>query len=354
MIDTPITIWESFGEFFVNRYLISGLVLGCIYALGAIGITLTFGILRFANFAHGEVMMLGAYLTFSVMILFGTLGYEAELPRLATAALPLLAAIPAVVLTIIVMLGVDRYFYKPFRTSPTIVMVMASFGMMLMIRALVPVIWGPNQASFVPGISRAQSYFDGAIKLHDKQVLILIGTVLIVAAFSYFLKFTRTGKAMRAVSDSPDLARVTGIDVERVISATWIIGAFCAVAAGVFLAMNTQQLEVTMGFRMLLPMFAAAILGGIGRPVGAIVGGLIIGLAEELIAYPWMEVVGQITWWLGNATSSLGLAAWGQGVFEANLGKPLISPGYKAGVAFAIMVFMLIVRPAGIFKGKVF
>jgi len=162
------------------------------------------------------------------------------------------------------------------------------------------------------------------ILVPNKHFWIMAGTVIIMLCFTYLLERTRIGKAMRAVSDSPELARVTGIDVEAVVRATWVVGGFCAVAAGVFLAMDIQFLETTMGFRMLLPMFAAAILGGIGRPFGAVFGGLVIGLAEELSAYPW----------IGDA--------------------PLISPGYKTGVAFTIMIIMLIVRPSGLFKGRTF
>jgi branched-chain amino acid transport system permease protein len=209
--------------------------------------------------------------------------------------------------------------------------VMASFGMMLIIRSAVQVIWGPNQLTFIPGIAKPNPVlqsFTGdlgmMIIMPNKHLVIFAGTIIIVIALSYLLNRTRIGKAMRAVSDSPDLAHVTGIDVDKVIRATWIVGGICAMAAGVFLAMDIQMLETTMGFRMLLPMFAAAILGGIGKPYGAVFGGLVIGLAEELSAYPW----------IGDA--------------------PLLSPGYKTGVAFAIMVIMLIVRPQGLFKGRSF
>ena len=316
-------MWESFGFEFVNYYFIPGLVLGCIYALGAIGITLTFGILRFANFAHGEVMMTGAYVTWTIMALTGALfGWVLH---------PLIAAIPSIFLMILVFFVVDRFFYKPFRKAPTIKVVMASFGMMLVIRSLVQILWGPNQITFVKGIAKPNSFIreltgsmDMMILVPNKHFLIMGGTVVIVMLLGYLLTYTRIGKAMRAVSDSPDLALVTGIDVEVVIRATWIVGGACAVAAGVFLATDIQMLETTMGFRMLLPMFAAAILGGIGKPYGAVLGGLVIGLAEELSSYPW----------IGDA--------------------PLLSPGYKSGVAFSIMIVMLIVRPSGIFKGRTF
>ena len=231
---------------------------------------------------------------------------------------------------------------------------MASFGMMLMVRALVPVIWGPNQITFVRGITPMKPYLDGMLLVQDKQWLIVMGTIVVMTVFSLIMNYTRIGKAMRAVSDSPDLARVTGINVETVIRATWIIGGFCAAVAGVFLAMNTQQLSVTMGFRMLLPMFAAAILGGIGRPVGAIVGGMVIGLAEELIAYPWQAAVMQVVWWISEVINATGMTEWAKAVHKEVRSTPLLSPGYKAGVAFGIMVIMLIVRPAGLFKGRVF
>lgn len=307
---------------FINFYLIPGLVLGCIYALGAIGITLTFGILRFANFAHGEIMMSGAYLTWTVMAIAGYAGLTLH---------PLVAMIVATPMVILLFLGTDRYFYKPFRNADTIKVVMASFGMMLIIRSAVQMIWGPNQIAFIPGIAKPNAALRDLtndlglmIIMPNKHIFIFAGTIIIVIALSYLLNRTRIGKAMRAVSDSPDLAHVTGIDVDKVIRATWIVGGACAMAAGVFLVMDTQTLETTMGFRMLLPMFAAAILGGIGKPYGAVFGGLVIGLAEELSAYPW----------IGTA--------------------PLLSPGYKTGVAFAIMVVMLIVRPQGLFKGRSF
>ena len=315
-------MWDAFGFEFVNFYLIPGLVLGCIYALGAIGITLTFSILRFANFAHGEIMMSGAYLTWTVMAIAGYAGLTLH---------PLVAMVPAVLLVILLFLGTDKFFYKPFRNSETIKVVMASFGMMLIIRSAVQVIWGPNQLTFVRGIAKPNPVLNDLssdigmmLIIPNKHLFIFAGTIIIVIALSYLLNRTRIGKAMRAVSDSPDLAHVTGIDVDKVIRATWIVGGICATAAGVFLVMDVQMLETTMGFRMLLPMFAAAILGGIGKPYGAVFGGLVIGLAEELSAYPW----------IGDA--------------------PLLSPGYKTGVAFAIMVVMLIVRPQGLFKGRSF
>ena len=293
---------------FLNFYLIPGVVLGCIYALGAIGISLTFGILRFSNFAHGDIMTFGVYVTLSLV--------------LATDEHPLVMAPLAMVLTALFTLGIDRAFFKPFRNSPTIMLVIASFGLMLMIRSMVQFFWGVQLQPMIKGIQKPVAWLD-PLRIPPKHLLIIGGTILLMFAVHLLLTRTKIGKAMRAVSDSPELARVTGINTETVIRMTWIVGSCLAVAAGVFLAMDTH-VETNMGFKMLLPMFAAAILGGIGKPYGAVAGGLVIGIAEELSAYPWIGV------------------------------EPLLNPGYKAGVAFAIMVAMLIWRPQGLFRGRQF
>jgi branched-chain amino acid transport system permease protein len=293
---------------FINFHLMPGVVLGSIYALGAIGISMTFGILRFANFAHGETMTLGAYFAFSLVQITGWH--------------PLVVLPVAMVLTAAVALGVDRAFYKPFRAAPAIMLVIASFGMMLMIRSVIQFSWGVQLKALVPGIQRPYVLFD-ALRVSPKHVLIVVSALVLMALVHFLLSRTKIGKAMRAMSDSPELARLTGIDTEMVIRATWVVGAALAAAAGVFLAIDTH-VETMMGFKLLLPVFAAAILGGIGRPYGAMAGGLIIGIAEELSSYAWL----------------------GEG--------PLLAPGYKAGVAFAIMVGMLIWRPSGLFRGRVF
>ena len=294
---------------FINFYLIPGLVLGSIYALGAIGLSLIFGVLRFAHFAHGELMTLGAYVALTVKNVTGW---------------PILVVLPvSMALTAFVGVAIDRWFYRPFRARPTIVVVIASFGMALMVRSLVQLFWGVKISSYSPGrIEKPWVLFE-TFRLQPKHIAIVLGALVLMAGVHWLLKYTRTGKAMRAMSDSPELARLTGIDTESVVRMTWLAGAGLAAAAGVFLGMDTQ-LNTNMGFFVLLPVFAAAILGGIGRPYGAMAGGMVIGLAEELSTYPW---IGE---------------------------TPLLSPGYKAGVAFAIMIGMLIWRPSGLFRGREF
>lgn len=293
---------------FINFYLIPGLVLGSIYTLGAIGVSLLFGILRFAHFAHGDLMTLGAY--------FG-------LTAVAASGLPAILAVPfAMICTAAAAIGIDRLFYKPFRQSPTIIVVIASFGVALMVRSAVQLIWGVELESYSRGIERPIPDL-APLRILERHIYIIGVAAALVTAMHMFLTRSKIGKAMRAMSDDATLARVSGIDTERVVLWTWIIGAGLAAAGGVFLGMDTN-LTSYMGWDLLLPVFAAAILGGIGRPYGAIAGGMVIGLAEELSAYPWFGTT------------------------------PLLEPSYKTGVAFAIMVVMLIVRPSGLFRGRVF
>ena len=294
---------------FINFYLIPGIVLGSIYALGAIGVSLVFGILRFANFAHGELMLIGAYITYSLIQFTGLH--------------PLVVLPIAMLFTSLVALGIDHSFYKPFRASKSTIVIVASFGIALMARSAVQIIWGVDQFSYSPGRIQMPMVFFDTLRISPKHIWIVSFTLVLMAITHVILSYTRAGKAMRAMSDSAELARLTGINTENVVKTTWVLGASLATAAGVFLGWDSH-LHSMMGFYMLLPMFAAAILGGIGQPYGAMVGGLIVGLAEELSAYPW---IGE---------------------------NPLLSPAYKAGVAFALMIIMLVWRPSGIFRGRVF
>ncbi|TGH19586.1 MAG: branched-chain amino acid ABC transporter permease, partial [Aphanocapsa feldmannii 277cI] len=241
---------------------------------------------------------------------------------LLTGAHPLLVAPVAMALTALLAVAIDRLFYRPFRSSPAIMLMIASLGMMLMIRSVVRFIWGVQLQSLVRGIEQPLAWLE-PLRLLPKHLLIITGAVVLMVAVHLLLTRTKIGKAMRATSDNAELARVCGIDTETVIRMTWILGSVLAVAAGVFLAIDTH-VETMMGFRLLVPMFAAAILGGIGKPYGAVAGGLVIGIVEELSAYPWIGT------------------------------EPLLSPSYKAGVAFTIMVAMLIWRPQGLLHGRRF
>jgi len=293
---------------FVNFYLVPGIILGSIYALGALGVSLLFGILRFAHFAHGDLMTFGAYVTLTAV---GATGLSAFL------ALPIgLAA------TVVLALLVNSVFYRPLKHLPTIVTVISSFGIALMVRAAVQLIWGTDIETYRSGIQKPLIFFD-TLRIAERHIWIVLVTALLIILLHHFLVRTKIGKAMRAVADDPELASVSGIDIEHVIRWVWVIGGGLAAVAGVFLGID-NQLHSNMGWDLLLPVFAAALLGGIGKPYGAIAGGYAIGIAQEVSTYPW----------IGTA--------------------PLIDPGYKSAIAFGIMVAMLIWRPQGLSRGRLF
>lgn len=292
---------------FVNLYLINGLVLGCVYALGAIGITMVFGILRFGNFAHGDLMTAGAYIALALVWASG---------------LPVLWVLPAaMVLTAALAALLHWAFFRPLAAGPTIVIVIASFGVALMLRSAVQLFFGVDIVTYQRGF-QTPIWIAESIRILPRHAWIMGLTLALVVALHLFLTRSRLGKAMRAMSDNPALARISGIGTTKVVLAAWAIGGALATAGGVFLGIDTQ-LSTQMGWNLLLPMFAAAVLGGIGKPVGAALGALVIGVAEELVTYPWF-------------------------------GEPLLSPAYKSAVSFAILVGLLIWRPTGLARGRVF
>ncbi len=291
---------------FINLYLVPALALGSIYALGAVGISMIYGILRFSHFAHGDVMTLGAYGALSAVWL---LGWHP------------LAALPfGIALSVAAALLADRAFYRPLRGLPTIYAVIASFGVALIIRSLVQLAWGPQNQVFVSGVRLPVVLFD-RLRVSPLHLQAIAITVLAAVVLHWFLAHSRVGRSMRAVSDDPDLARVVGLEPERVIRWTWIVGSALAATAGVLAGMDTQ-VHANMGWNLLLAMFASALLGGIGKPMGALAGGFLIGLVEELSTYPWIGA------------------------------EALVSPSYKSAVAFVIMVLVLLFRPQGLMRGR--
>ena len=216
----------------------------------------------------------------------------------------------------LVALIADRLIYRRLRRTQPVILLIASVGVALILRSAVQIIWGPNVQVYVQGIQLPYviPFGDGAIRIKPDHLVIMGGALVLVTSLHFFLQYTRVGKAMRAMSDNPDLARVTGIDTEKVVLWTWGIGIALAAVGGIFAGLDAQ-LHPNLGWQLLLPIFAAAILGGIGKPYGAIAGGMTIGLAQEL--------------------STL-----------------VIPPEYKPAVSFGIMVLVLIVRPRGIFAGS--
>ena len=295
----------------IGQYIADGIVLGATLALGAIGLTLTYNILRFANFAHGELLTFGAYFA---LVFAGFFAGGQSLGPLNFGPGFLVAIVAAVLCTALLALALDWLLYRPLRKADiAVTLVIASFGASLMLRSLVVMIWGSQPEYYTRDIAIAQEILPG-VRMTADEIFVVVLTAVLMLGLHLFLSRTRLGKAMRAVSDDPALATVTGIDVRGVIRWTWIIGGGLAAVAGVLFGLTVQILP-DMGFNLILPMFAAAILGGVGSIYGAVLGGLVIGLAQSVSV------------------------AW-------------IGPAYKPGVAFALMFLILLVRPRGILGEK--
>ncbi|MVS99375.1 branched-chain amino acid ABC transporter permease [Devosia marina] len=326
--------------FFINQVVISGLVLGCIYALGAIGITLIFGILRFAHFAHSELMTGGAFIAFLLASAFAAWGIATPIPT-GFVVLPL-----AMVLAAILALGIDKGFYAPLRKrgARPVTLLIASIGVTLMIQGLIRLFFGAGSYSFFENepkeIFRIDTSAIGSTRplvITEPQVLMIVVTLASVVALHFFLTRSRLGKAMRAMADNADLAQVSGINTALVVRVTWVIAGALACMAGTMLALDVT-LKPDLAFNIILPIFAAAIVGGLGQAYGAIAGGLLIGFAETLAVFNWTMLFRPL-----NAI----LPDWLQ--LPAQLA--LVPTEYKLTVAFVILVVTLLVRPTGIFKG---
>ncbi|MEO3388588.1 branched-chain amino acid ABC transporter permease [Mesorhizobium sp. CAU 1741] len=296
------------------QVLIDGLISGSMIGLGAIGLTLVYSILRFPNFAHGELITWGAYFAMSVAALLGGLvaGATAPLGPFSFGWGLIVAAVVAMGLTAVLALALDTVLFKLFRQrqSVMIIVVMASFGASMALRSLLEFIYTARPGYFTRELQIAMP-LGGGMRATPDQLLALAMTGVLVVAVHLLLTRTPTGRAMRAVSENPGLAGLFGVDVDKVIRTVWILGAALACAAGIIAGLLVQ-IRPYMGFDLLLPLFAAAILGGIGSVPGAILGGLIVGLGEALA----VQFVG---------------AQW------------------RAGVAFFILIAILLVRPTGIF-----
>ena len=285
------------SDFLDLQLLINGIAIGSILALAAIGLTLTYGILKLSNFAHGDFMTLGAYLTWLV----NTSGLNIWLSMVIAAAG-----------TIIAMLIAEYLLWKPMRDrrASDTTLIIISIGLALFLRNGILLIYGGSNQQYLLPVVRALEFGDLRIAYYR---LIVVGlAIAAIVALHLILKNTKIGKAMRAVSDNIDLARVSGINVERIVLWTWVITGTLTAFAGAMYGL-IAVVRPNMGWFLILPMFAAVILGGIGNVYGAIAGAFIIGIAQELSV-------------------------------------PLLGSEYKLGVALAIMIVILLVRPQGLFK----
>ncbi len=326
--------------FFINKVIVSGTVIGSIYALGAVGVTLVYSILRFAHFAAGDMMTLGAFLAYVIAGAFAAMGLHLPIP-LGIALLPL-----AMAATSGVALGLDKAFYAPLRAkgARSVTLLIASIGVTLMIQGVVRLFFGTSTRTFFDkepkDIFRIDMSWIGGtrpITITEPQLLMILLVFAAVIALHLFLTRSRLGKGMRAMADNADLAQVSGINTALVVRVTWIIAGALAALAGTMLAMDVS-LKPDLAFNIILPIFAAAVVGGLGQTYGAIAGGFLVGFAETLAVFDWSVFLrpfkDNLPEWLGSAA-----------------GLSLVPTEYKLTVAFGILVVVLLVRPTGIFKG---
>ena len=324
-----LIVWSAVGP---TQLFVVGVIVGSIFALGALGLTLIYGVLKFGNFAHGDMMMMGAYVAFFFLTgqVARTAREDAHLPW-ALDSLPhatdgigdltfgyglIIAALLAAAVMALLSIALDRLIYRRLRRrrSGIVIFAIASLGVAIAVRSLMFIIWGPDPRVYVSGIHRAHTYAFGIVLKTDQIFIFAVAVAL--AALTYLLLFhTKLGKAMRAIADNPDLARVSGIDTEQIILWTWAIGGALVAVAGVLLAVQSQ-INPQLGFVLLLPLFASTILGGIGNPLGALAGAMVVGIAQEVSI-------------------------------------ELFAPAYKPGVAFVILILILLVRPRGLFGAKI-
>lgn len=341
-------LWALIALFLIYSFiqerdaLTTGVVAGSILALGAVGLTLIYGVLKFGHFAHGDMMMMSAYVA-----LFFMLGHiVGARPSDTLEILPVTVndlpgaddriwklsfgygLMVAMVLAAIVMAGLfitlDRFVYKPLRArkSGIVIFSIAALGLAIATRATILMIYGPNPRLYSPGI---RERLDLPLDIHilADQVFILAAAITVTVLVYVLLYRTRTGKAMRAMADNPDLARVSGINTDRIIMTTWVVAGALVAVAGVLLGLQAQ-LDPQIGFILLLPLFASAILGGVGSPQGAFVGGMIVGMVQEVAVAVELNFISD--------------------------GFP--GPGYKFSVAFVILILILLLRPRGLFGAK--
>ena len=323
-----------------NFVIVPGLAYGAQLAIGALGVTMIYGILRFSNFAHGDTMAFG-----TAMTIIGTnalLALGITFGPLPTALLALPFGIAA---TILLLLGTDwliYQFYRQQKASP-VILVIVSMGVMFVMNGVVRFIIGVRDIRFADGerfIITAREFkemtgLNEGLAIKTTQAITVVVAFVVMALLFWFLNKTRTGKSMRAFSDNEDLALLSGINPDWVVKVTWMIVAALATTAGVLYGLDKSFKAFTY-FQLLLPIFAAAIVGGLGNPIGAIAGGFVIAFSEVTITYAWKKV---LVYLMPESLEPDGLVQ-------------LLSTDYKFAVSFAILIIVLLFKPTGLFKGQ--
>jgi len=323
-----------------NFVFVPAIAYGSQLALGAVGVTLVYGILRFSNFAHGDTMAFGTMIVILFTWWFQSMGINLGPLPTALLALPF-----GIIVTAIFLLGSDKLIYRFYRKQKAapVIYLIASVGIMFVLNGVVRFIIGPNDQRFADGerfIVKAREmkqYLGTAegVSIKVSQGLTVITAIIVVIALFWFLNKTRTGKSMRAFSDNEDLALLSGISPDKVVAVTWILVAILATVAGTLYGLDKSFKPFTY-FQLLLPIFASAIVGGLGNPLGAIAGGFVIAFSEIMITYPYKKFVAYVV----------------PGDWKPEGLVQLLATDYKFAVSFIILVLVLLFRPTGIFAGK--
>lgn len=298
------------------QQIINGLVLGSMYALVALGYTMVYGIINLINFAHGEILMVGAMVSWTVISALADTGMPGWL-------LMLIGLACAIVVCALLNFSVEKIAYRPLRSAPRLAPLITAMGMSLLLQVVAMIIWKPNPKPF-PLLLPTDPFDLGGPVITVTQCLILGLTVVILAGLMYLVNFTKLGRAMRATAENPRVAGLMGVKPDFIISTTFVIGAALAAVAGLMWAANYGTVQHTMGFMPGLKAFTAAVLGGIGNLAGAMVGGMLLGLIEALGAG-----------YIGDLTG---------GVFGSN---------YQDVFAFIVLIGVLLFRPSGIMGERV-
>ena len=325
----------------LNYIFVPALSYGSQLALGAIFVSLIYGILRFAYFTAGDLMSFGTMFTILFTWYFQSLGISLGILPTALLAIPF-----GIIITILYVLLKDKLVFSYYRTkkSPPVQLAMVSIGTMFVTQAIVRIIIGPFDRRFFDGekfILKANEFkemtgLNEGLTIKSTQVITLLVTIIVVSILFWFLNKTKTGKSMRAYSDNEDLALLSGIDPKKVVMITWVIAAILATIGGALYGLDKSFKPFTY-FNNMLPIFAAAIVGGIGNPFGAFLGGYVIAFSEILVTYAYRKF---FIYLLPGSIEPDGLLQ-------------LLSTDYKFAVSFSILVVVLLFRPSGIFKGKV-
>ena len=291
--------------------IINGLTLGSVYALIALGYSMVYGILKLLNFAHGDVYMIGAYLGYAVLIVF----LPASGPLLPIPLIILLMFMAAMVGCSVLGVVIERFAYRPLRNAPRIAPLISALGVSFILQNLIQLTVSPRPLSYGSGtlipLDSALS-LGSDFRIHTARILVIGTTIVLMVGLSYFIRSTKWGRAMRAVAMDIDAAAMMGVDVDRVIVITFVIGSALAGVGGVLVGIVFFSIQHTMGFLAGLKGFTASVVGGIGSIPGAVAGGLLIGLAEAFASV-------------------------------------YISVTFKDGIAFLVLVIVLLIRPGGLF-----